>query len=210
MKASPLPALPTITPPLLIAFAWESASGPPLPGALRSVTVPLAKITASESLSAADRDAPTDSPELLIASASEIRPPGSVPSRVIVPFCHSTATGSLLVVSAWPTIWPASLTAAGRPSTPPLGSRGSMVTVLPWIVNGFSPWPLEPSPMIRLLSLTPVATGLLRAPIAGRYARLVGVLLSGHSTGVVTLLVEDWEEPAMSSAVLIPAGRAAE
>src|ERR1700722_4746862 len=209
MKASPLPPLPTITPLLLIAFAWASASGPPVPGALRSVTVPLANSTACASPSEADTEAPTASPELLTASASDVMLPGSIPSDLIVPFCHSTATGSLVVVSASPTITPESLLPAGRPSTPPLGSSGSIVTVLPWTVNGFSPL-LVPYPAIRLLSLIAVAFGLRREESPGRVPRLVGVLLFGHRSGVVMLLVEDWEDPATPSVALIPAGRAPE
>jgi hypothetical protein len=103
------------------------------------------------------------------------------------------------------------LTAIGSTSTPPLGSAGRLVTVLPWIVNPASPCPSEPKAVIRPLSLTEVASGETTVFwMAGSAPRLTGVLLSGHSTAVMVPVVSDPVKPTTSAALLMALGLASE
>jgi len=142
----------------------------------------------------------------LTAGAPEVRLPGSMPSAWAVPFRHPAAWKPVVVVSAWPTIRPELLTAIGSTSTPPLGSAGSLVTVLPLIVKPTSPW-LEPNPVIRPLSLMEVKAGLLTRFWSPSCApRSVGVALSGHSTAVWLPVANDVAEPTMSALPLIASG----
>src|SRR5712691_1701754 len=194
---------PTITPLVLIPVASASL----LPGKWRSVALPLAQSTACALLSVVSTAAPTASPEVLTASAPDVRVLARLGSFVIVPLIHSTASGAWVVVSALPTmVVPVLFTACASASTP-FGSSGSTLTVLFWIVKDLVRSPLLPGvwpkPTIRPLSLIDVARVLKKLfASVGNCDRSVGVLLPvGHSSAVNSPVSES---PTTWSALLRP------